>query len=234
MADFEIETTEGSRWVKVTLRDETIVAERGALSHYRGDVRMKGRIPGPIRMVRASLSGEEVFRPSFSGTGLVFLESSLGGFKVLDLAEGETWIVESGAYWASEERVKQTFIRNKVMVSLRTGRGLVDFQTKLVGPGKAVICAPGEVAEIVLGEDSPDGMHLACDGGQVVARTEGIQYRAKLPGWMPWSKAATGERVLRSFTGPGRLLICTTPYWRWQMAQLRAQQASQLVDDVVA
>ena len=89
MAEFEIENAEGSHWVKCTLHDETVIAERGALSHLRGDIAMKGRIPGPIRMLRASISGEEVFRPAFSGTGKLFLQSSLGNFHVLELAEGE-------------------------------------------------------------------------------------------------------------------------------------------------
>ena len=235
MAEFEIENAEGSHWVKCTLHDETVIAERGALSHLRGDIAMKGRIPGPIRMLRASISGEEVFRPAFSGTGKLFLQSSLGNFHVLELAEGESRIVESGAYWASEEKVRQTFIRNRVMVSVRTGRGLLDFQTKVTGPGKVVICAPGDVAEVVLGEDSPEGNRLLVDGLQVVARTADVGYRAKLPGWMPWSKATTGERVLRSYTGPGRVLMCTTPYWRYQMSLQRQPQIMQMSDeDVVA
>ena len=62
-----------------------------------------------------------------------------------------------------------------------------------------------------------------------------VGYRAKLPGWMPWSKATTGERVLRSYTGPGRVLMCTTPYWRYQMSLQRQPQIMQMSDeDVVA
>jgi uncharacterized protein (AIM24 family) len=63
MATFDIEQAEGTRWAKITLANETVVAERGALSHMLGDVQMKGRIPGPIQLLRASLSGEDAVRP---------------------------------------------------------------------------------------------------------------------------------------------------------------------------
>jgi uncharacterized protein (AIM24 family) len=64
------------------------------------------------------------------------------------------------------------------------------------------------------------------DGRQVLARTKSINYKARMPGWLPWSRLTTGERVLRVYEGTGRLLICTTPYWRYKMAQVRAAEAN--------
>jgi uncharacterized protein (AIM24 family) len=223
MATFEIEHTEGTRWAKITLEDETIVTERGALSHMRGDIRMKGRIPGPIRLIRAALSGEDSFRPTFSGTGTLFLESSLGGFHLMELTEGEKWVVDSGAFWASESRVHQSFTRERFITALRTGEGFLDFKTKVEGPGKVMLCAPGGVEEIILSKDSPNKGRIVVDGKQVLARTASVTHRVQLPGWMPWSKITTGERILRVFEGEGRLLMCTTPYWRFKVMQERKQ-----------
>ncbi len=38
MATFEVEHTEGMRWVKVDLDDDDMRAERGALNHMKGSV----------------------------------------------------------------------------------------------------------------------------------------------------------------------------------------------------
>jgi uncharacterized protein (AIM24 family) len=226
MATFEIESSEGTRWAKIAMQDETIVTERGAMSHMRGDIAMKARLPGPIRLVRAALSGEDAFRPTFSGTGSLYLESTLGGFHIMQLEEEETWIVSAGAFWASEAKVEQGFIRERFWTSLRTGEGFLSFQTKVTGPGQVMICSPGPVECIELGKDSPHGTRLVADGRQVLARTKSINYKARMPGWLPWSRLTTGERVLRVYEGTGRLLICTTPYWRYKMAQVRAAEAN--------
>ena len=39
MAEFEVCELEGMRWVQIRLRDETVRAEAGALSHMQGDIR---------------------------------------------------------------------------------------------------------------------------------------------------------------------------------------------------
>jgi len=221
MADFEIGHAEGSNWAQITLRDETVVIERGAMSHMRGDLKMKGRLVGPLRLLRAALSGEEAFRPTISGTGTLFLESSFGGFHIMDLPGTDDWVVESGAYWCSEDKLKQTFHREKFTTSLWSGKGLFDFQTKVMGQGKVMLCAPGRVEEITLGEDSPHGSQLITDGPIVLARTTGISYLVRLPSLLPWRRAATGERLLRVYRGEGRLLVCTTPFWRYKIMQGR-------------
>ncbi len=228
MATFEIESSEGTRWAKVTLSDETVVAERGALSWMTGDIQMKAKLPGPIRLIRAALSGEEAFRPSYTGTGLLYLESSLGGFHELDLPGDETWVIESGAYWASEAKVHQTFIRETMWNSLRIGEGFLSFKTKVSGKGKVMLCSPGPVEEVVLSKSAPNGGRIVADGKQVLARTAGVKYSVSLPGWMPWSRMTSGENLLRTYEGEGRLLMCTTPFWRFKMSQLKQQQVPDL------
>jgi uncharacterized protein (AIM24 family) len=164
MAKFDIEHSEGTNCARVGLIDETVVIERGAMSHMRGALKMKGKLAGPIRLMRAALSGEEALRPTISGTGTLYLESTFGGFHVMELTDGEKWVVESGAFWCSEARVKQTFHRERISTSFWSGKGFLDFQTKVVGPGKVMICSPGPVEEITLGKDSPHGDQLIADG----------------------------------------------------------------------
>ena len=229
MAKFDIEHSEGTNYARVGLIDETVVIERGAMSHMRGALKMKGKLAGPIRLMRAALSGEEALRPTISGTGTLYLESTFGGFHVMELTDGEKWVVESGAFWCSEAKVKQTFHRERISTSFWSGKGFLDFQTKVVGPGKVMICSPGPVEEITLGKDSPHGDQFIADGPIVLARTSGIEYSVRLPSLLPWRRAATGETLLQVYQGEGRLLVCTTPFWRYKLAQYRSHSHAELL-----
>jgi uncharacterized protein (AIM24 family) len=229
MANFEIQHAEGTNWAKITLNDETVVIERGAMSHMRGDLTMKGRLAGPLRLIRASLSGEEALRPTITGTGTLYLESTLGGFHIMDLPGTETWVVESGAFWCSEAKLNQSFYRERLMTSFWSGEGFLAFETKVAGQGKVMICSPGPVEEITLGKDSVHGSRLIAGGPIVLARTASIKYTVRLPSLLPWRRTATGEGLLRVYEGEGRMLVCTTPFWRFKIMRERATNPDALL-----
>lgn len=41
---------------------------------------------------------------------------------------------------------------------------------------------------------------------------------------LPWRRMASGETLLRVFRGEGRMLVCTTPFWRYRIMQDRANR----------
>jgi uncharacterized protein (AIM24 family) len=213
MAMFEIETLEGMHWVKVTLNDEAVRAERGALSYMQGKIRMDLPLPSLREMLVSMFSVESMLRPRYRGTGELYLESSLGGFHPFLVNGGETWIIEDGAYWASDEGIRMSFHREKVITSLWAGEGFLWFQTKVTGPGQVVLVAPGVVEEIPL-----DNEEVVVDGKYVLARTYGISLRIRRPGRGLLGYFLSGQRGARAYKGTGRLLISTTPNWRLRVS----------------
>jgi uncharacterized protein (AIM24 family) len=224
MAQFEIERLEGMQWVKVTLNDETVRAQRGALSYMQGKIRMDLPLPSPREMLVSFFSVESALRPRYRGTGELYLESSLGGFYPLQVKNGETWIIEDGAYWVSEEGIRLSFHREKVITSLWAGEGFLWYQTMVTGPGKVVLVALGAVEEIVL-----DNEEMVVEGKYVLARTSGISLRMRRPGRGLMGYFLSGERRSRAYNGTGRLLISSTPNWR-----LRVCQGKELPDPTLA
>jgi uncharacterized protein (AIM24 family) len=206
MADFEICELEGMRWVRIQIRDETVRAEAGALSHLQGDIRITARPPSPLSALKSAISDEALVRPSYSGTGTINLESSLGGYHPFEVA-GESWILENGAYWASEGGVQLGLYRERVWTSFWAGEGLVDYQTRLSGYGRVVLNAPGPVEEVTLKNE-----RLMVEGKLVLARTEGLDYRLRRATTLIQSLFA-GEARLRVYEGTGKALVCWTPYW---------------------
>jgi uncharacterized protein (AIM24 family) len=207
MAEFEIQAEQNTRYVKAVLHDESIRVEAGALAYMRGNITMSASIPSALTFLRSTLSNEAAVRPTFTGTGDVYLESSLGGFHAFEMNE-KPWILEHGVYWASEASVDVGVHREKVWNSFWTGEGLIDFQTKISGHGKVVINTTGPVEEIDLGDEE-----LAVEGKLVIARSSRVNYLVRRPSRSRISSWLSGEHLLRVYRGPGRILLCATPYW---------------------
>jgi uncharacterized protein (AIM24 family) len=80
-----------------------------------------------------------------------------------------------------------------------------------------VLNAPGPVEEVTLKND-----RLLVEGKLVLARTEGVDYlRRRVSALVP--SLLSGEPVMRVYQGTGKALVCWTPYWNQQIAQLMAR-----------
>jgi uncharacterized protein (AIM24 family) len=209
MANFEIEEAEGTRWVKVTLHDEEIRAEKGSLNHMKGAIVMDTPLPSFRDLLVSTVSTDSPFRPRYRGTGEIYLDSTMGGFHVLQMSAGEDWVVENGAYWASDREVTLSLVRERLLTAFWAGEGLVWYHTKLSGEGMVVLAAQGPVDEMTL-----NGEKLIVDGPFVIARTAGIKFSIRRPARTRWSNWLAGQASARVYEGKGRLLMCTTPYWR--------------------
>jgi uncharacterized protein (AIM24 family) len=211
MAKFEIIENEGVRMVKATLENEMIRTEAGALYYMQGAITMESKAPSIGGFLKSVAGGESIFRPTYTGTGTIFLEPSLGGFHLFDVAE-QTWILESGAYWASDAGVIVDVHREKAWTALKSGEGFVDFQTKVSGQGQVVIAAQGDVQPIVLNNDK-----LVVDGNYVVGRPANITYSAQRATKSLFGSMTSGEGFVRVYEGSGTLLIAPVPYWRHRL-----------------
>jgi uncharacterized protein (AIM24 family) len=218
MAEFEILSEQNTHFVRAVLKSESIRAEAGALCYLRGQIRMQAPLPGPRAWLRASLSDESVIRPTYSGTGEIFLEASLGGFYAFELHE-RPWILERGAYWASEASVDLAVHRETAWNSFWLGEGFVDFQTKVSGHGKVVLNSSGPVEEIDLGDEE-----LSVEGRLVIARSSRVKFSLRRPSRGRLSSWMSGEKMLRIYRGPGRVLMSATPYWSKLMFEMKQSE----------
>ncbi|MGE3311117.1 MAG: AIM24 family protein [Limisphaerales bacterium] len=214
MAQFEIIEQEGVRLVKVTLRDETIRTESGALYYMKGAITMESKSPGLGGFFKALATGEKIFRPTYTGTGDLFLEPSFGGFHIFD-GGGRTWIAESGSYWASEMGISVDVHRESALTAFKSGEGFLDFQTKLSGQGTIVLQCQGAVEVVNLNNE-----RMTVDGNYVLARSGDIQYSAQRATRSLFSSMTSGEGFVRIYEGTGTLLMAPVPYWRHRMFQL--------------
>lgn len=211
MAQFDVIDDEGVSFVRITLDDETVRAERGALGYLSGDITVEAKLPSATKALKRLLAEQSLVRPAYSGTGVLNLESTYGGYHIFELGE-DIWILESGSYWASDGSIRLSVARETVMTSLWSGEGLIDLQTKISGRGKVVLKSWGPVQAIELKNE-----RMVVDGKYVLARTAGIKYRIKRATTSILGHLLSGERRLRVYEGTGRILLSSYPYWRFAL-----------------
>jgi uncharacterized protein (AIM24 family) len=225
MAKFEIQEAEGTRFVEIHLNHEMVRVESGALSFLVGDVSIHSHLmPTLGGFFKSLLADEAIYRPMYTGTGVVTLESTLGGYYILDL-KGESWILERSAYWASEGTVELGYHRERVITSIWAGEGPVYMQTRVRGHGKVVLRTCGPVEEINLAVDKK----VAAEGKFVIARTGDVSFKVQRPTKNFFGRFTSGERFVRTYTGTGRLLLNSTPYWRYR---IMAERGTELLSTI--
>jgi uncharacterized protein (AIM24 family) len=212
MANFEIVEREGMRYVRIGLENETVRAESGALSSMRGNILMDVPLPSLGRILKSYLSEENYLRPTYTGTGEVLLEASFCGFYIFELA-GETWILESGTYWASDGSVEVSAIRERAWTSFWAGEGFIDWQTKVSGHGKVALASKGRVDELSLAP----GQRFVANGKCVIARSKEVSYAIARPTKSLMKTYMSGEGYCRCYDGPGRLLVSQVPFWQFRL-----------------
>jgi uncharacterized protein (AIM24 family) len=207
MARFEIVEKESMRFVRINVCDEVVTAEAGALSHMMGEIAMEARIPSISRVWKSLLSAQALIRPEYTGTGTIYLEPSVSGYYIFELS-GTPWILERGAYWASDGDVELGVFRERVMTAFWSGEGFIVYHTRVSGHGKVVLRADGPVEQLDLQDET-----LTVDGRLVIARTDGLTYQIRRATSSILGSMLSGERRLRVFHGTGSVLMARTPYW---------------------
>jgi uncharacterized protein (AIM24 family) len=213
MAEFVVHELEGTRFVEIHLNQETARVEAGALSYLKGDINIHSPlVPSVGGMIKSLLASQAIYRPVYSGSGVITLESSLGGFHILDL-KGESWILERGTYWASEGSIDVKYHRERVVTSMWAGEGPIYLQTRVTGIGKIALATRGPVEEHTLKE----GESVVAEGMYVICRTGDVTFKVRRPTKNFFGRFTSGEGMVRVYEGPGRILINPAPYWRYRI-----------------
>ena len=205
MVEYEIVNKEELRMVKATLNGDTVRAESGALHYMIGNIEMVTKAPSVGGFLKSVVSSEDIFRPTYTGTGEVFFgPPTFGEYHILEL-NGNSMVLDQGAYICSDEGVEVGIMRNKGVKSMLFG-GEGIWQTTVSGTGKVVYYSDGPIEEITLENDT-----LTVDGNFAVARDDSLKYETKLLGKGLLSKMAGGEGFVNVISGTGKVYLSPVP-----------------------
>lgn len=195
--------------VRIILQDSAVKLESGALSYLKGDIEIKNRVGGVVglgkKFLNSKLTGETMFKPTYEGTGEIFLEPSFGHFALIEL-EDEEIIVDDGLFYACEDGVEVgSEVQKSVSSAFFGNEGL--YQTNISGSGIVVLEIPvpeSEVFKCKLFNDT-----LKVDGNFAVLRTSGVKFTVEKSSSIIGS-LTNGEGLLNVYRGTGEVWLLPT------------------------
>jgi uncharacterized protein (TIGR00266 family) len=185
--------------------DEKIRAESGAMVSFSPDVDIETKMEGGLlkSLGRAVLGGESFFQNFWKAGpqgGEVTLAPELPGDIELIEMKGESILVQSGSYMASEAGVDLSAkLSGKAFLS---GEGLSILEAK--GSGKLLVSSYGAIFQKAIGQ----GEKYVVDSFHLVAFDNTIEVKPRPVGGLK-STVFSGEGLVIEMTGPGRIFIQT-------------------------
>lgn len=197
------------RQVRIILEDSAVKLESGALSYMKGDIDIKTKTGGVVglgkKFLNSKLTGETMFKPTYEGTGEVFLEPSFGHFALIEL-EDEEIIVDDGLFFACEEEIEVGAAMQKSVSSMIFGNEGI-YQTSISGSGIVVLEIPVPESEIFKCKLFNDTLKV--DGNFAVLRTSNIKFTVEKSSSIIGS-ATNGEGLLNVYSGTGEVWLLPT------------------------
>jgi uncharacterized protein (AIM24 family) len=196
---FEIVEKETLRFLKAEFENSAVRYESGGMYYMQGNLELEANLPSAGGFLKSMVTRESVVKPVIKGSGIVWFEPSFGNFTIMDL-KGEEWILDKGAYFASEMGIEIGSFTNKSISGLFSGEGF--FQTKVSGFGKVVIHSNGPLETVELNNGK-----LVVDGSFAVARQASVQLTVSKANKGIFGSMISGEGIVNTFTGTGKVLI---------------------------
>jgi len=199
------------KFVVITLNNSSATLESGALYYMKGMLEVKssaGGLGGLAKGIATKmLTDETVIRPQYSGTGTIVLEPSFGHFILTSLEDNQSIIVDKGMYYCSEGTVEVGISGQKTFSAAGFG-GEGYWQTKVTGPGVVVLASPVPRSEIVA--INLENERLQVDGNFALMRSGNIRFSVKKSTKSLIGSAVSGEGLLQTFEGTGRVWLAPT------------------------
>jgi uncharacterized protein (TIGR00266 family) len=189
-------------------RGESVRAESGAMVSMTGNVEIETKMQGGLlsALARKVLTSESFFQNVFTasrGPGEVTFAPSLPGDIRVREMRGETLILQSGAYLASDRSIG-------IETSWGGARGFFGreglFLLRATGTGPLLFSSYGAIVEV----DVPAEVYVV-DTGHVVAFEPSLQWDVSRVGGLK-STFFSGEGLVSRFSGRGTLWLQTRSF----------------------
>lgn len=201
------------RQLRIRLDNDAVRTEPGALQFLKGRISMEsstGTGSGVASFMKGAMAaartGETIFKPLYRGTGEIYLEPTFGHYWLMQL-NNQTLYADQGLFCCCEDAIKVE--AHKVeSFSARVAGGEGRYQTKVSGAGIVVFRIPVPQSEIL--SLSLNNETLQVDGSFALLRTEGVQFSVERASNSFLGAVTSGEGLLQTFQGTGRVWIAPT------------------------
>lgn len=211
--------------LRIRIANDGVRTEPGVLQFLKGNIEMEsstgagGGVGGFMKgALNAARTGETIFKPLYRGTGEIYLEPTFGHYWLMEV-KNQTFYADKGLFCCCENSVNVD--AHKVeSFSARVAGGEGRYQTKVSGTGIVVLRIPVPLSEII--ELTLDNETLQVDGSFALLRTDGIQFTVEKASNSFLGSMTSGEGLLQTFRGKGKVWVAPTQPIYQRMGSLSA------------
>ena len=189
---------------------ESINCEKGAMVWMSPNMQMQTSGGGVGKMFTRAISGESMFRNTYTaqgGPGLIAFGSSfVGNIMAVEIGPGKEIICQKSAYLASTPGINlEIAFQKKIAGGFFGGEGFI--MQRITGQGIVFLEIDGSVVDYMLAP----GQQIVVDTGHLAAMTASCQMDIRsVPGVK--NMLFGGEGIFNTIiTGPGRVWLQTMP-----------------------
>ncbi|MBQ2594144.1 MAG: TIGR00266 family protein [Candidatus Riflebacteria bacterium] len=193
---------------KLTLNGgEEVKAESDAMVAMTSNISVEGKAEGGVfGMLKRTFTGESAFMQTLKNNGsnpgeVHVAPSEPGDLAVIELNGSNGYILQKGAFLASESGIVMDTVSQGIMKGLLSGEGF--FLQKATGNGKLVISSFGAILKKTL---APNEIWIV-DNGHMVAWSDTVNYEIKKASSGLISSFTSGEGLVCQCKGPGDIFI---------------------------
>lgn len=186
---------------------ERIVAEAGAMVAMGPDLEVQTNMRGGLLAAakRRVLGGESMFQNTYvaksGGQSLYLAPPVEGDLRVRELAPGETFFLQSGAYLA---HLGEELTLDTQWGGVRSFFGGIGFfMLRITGPGTLFFGSYGALHEVDVGHEG-----YTADTGHIVGFSQGLEFNVRTFGGVK-GLFFSGEGLVCDFRGAGKLFLQT-------------------------
>lgn len=196
--------------IRIELDNSSVILEPGALSYMKGNIKISNKTGGVFglgkKIISSKLTGETVFKSTYSGSGEIFLEPSFANFALIELEDDEI-IVDDGLFFACESSIEVgVTIQKNISAAFLGDEGLC--QTRISGSGIVALEIPvpeSEIFKCVLIDDT-----LKVDGNFAILRTGNIEFTVEKSSKSIMGSVTSGEGLVNVYRGSGEVWLIPT------------------------
>ncbi|MCL4876993.1 MAG: TIGR00266 family protein [Anaerolineae bacterium] len=192
-------------------KGEAIYTESGGMAWMTEGIAMKTSGRGGLgKMIGRALSGESLFLTTYTAeadnVAIAFAPEAMGKIIPLNLAAGNTMILQKDAFMCAEDSVEMAMhFRKKLGAGLFGGEGFI--LQKVTGPGVVFAEIIGEVVEY----DLKPGQRLKVDPGHLAMYEPSVNYDIQMVKGVKNILFGGEGLFLATLTGPGKVWLQTMP-----------------------
>lgn len=194
--------------IEITGRKGVFV-QAGAMQLIMGPIQIEAKTKGAFdllkKLVASKVTDETMFKPHYTGKGLILLEPT---FSYLLLEDLDNWnnsmVIEDGMFLACDDTVSvEVVAQPSVSGALLGNEGF--FNNNLSGKGMVVLESPVPQEELIIVDLEEDEVRI--DGSMAIAWSKSLEFTVEMAATTPLGSFTSGEGLVNVYRGTGRLMI---------------------------